>query len=602
MFGLPGLPNLMPPLPFGLPLPGLPPLGLPIPPLPLPGFPPAGGQGPKVQGDQNNVATPAGGFGAGVSGNGVADIDNVNLDGAELRALDNLMQTYLADGKFTKEEQKTYQEIRSLFGRGGAPAPNPTGGTAPTTPTTPTTPTPPAVPCPKDAWPMGDKNVNGRTFKSWGDPHEVSGDGGKFDNMKSGTFTKLKSASGDFEVQTTQAKDTSGRWPGATLNHKAAIKSGSDVVAYDGLAKTMSINGKNVPIPKEGQSVALPGGGQVVGTKDGVQVQTAKGDKVNVHQKDHYIDISGEISANRKDGEVRGSVGAFDHDSTAGNDLIGRDGKSYNMGDAKSLDTFLEDWRVKPGEDLFAPKDPAGGGGPGNADDQKAQAEFAALDKTGNGYLSGSEITPELKAAFPGKDRITFEDFKGFRAGKMEAEAVAKDEADFAKRDINNDGQLDGNEVGDAAGFDKGNNWKRPDGSTQTEISKEEFMAGRAAARKGGVAANPPAGGGAQTEAPKPVEAPPAIAKARKAKRKKKKRGFFSKLKRSFSKMAGKVFKVATNIAFAPVKHFAAVTQATVGVAGNLAKGDVGGAFNAGLQGAAGVVKAHDPFDGVKIF
>ena len=599
MFNLPGLNKLMPPLPLGLPFPLLP-LPLPGLNLPLPGLP-QGGNGPKVQGDQNQVQ-PTGGFGAGVSGNGVADIDNVNLDNAELRALDNLMQTYLADGKFTKEEQKTYQEIRSLFGRSGLQAPaNPPAGGGVTTP--PSTPTPPSSPQPTDCWPVGEKNANGRTFKSWGDPHEVSGDGGKFDNMKQGTFTKLKSASGDFEVQTTQDKDKSGRWPGATLNHKAAVKSGNDVVAYDGLAKSLTINGQKVDMPKPGQSVDLPGGGKVVGTADGVQIQTAKGDKVNIHQKDSSIDSSGEISPNRKDGEVRGSIGAFDADTTAGNDLVGRDGKQYNMGNKQSLDAFLEDWRVKPGEDLFAPKNPAGGGGPVGGGNAAAEAEFKALDKTGNGYLSGSEITPELKAAFPGKERITKEDFVGWKAAQLEAKAVAADEAEFAKRDINQDGQLDGNEVGDAAQYDKGGNWQRPDGTTQTEISKAEFMAGRAAARKAAATApvNPPAGGGVQTEGPKPGDDIPAIANVRKAKRKKKKRGFFSRLTRNISRMAGKVFRVATNIAFAPIRTAAAITGGALNIATNLAQGNVGGAFNAGAQGVTNVVRANDPFDGIRL-
>ncbi len=433
----------------------------------------------------------------------VADIDNVNLDAAELRALDNLRQTQLADGVITKQENAVYQETRGLFARSKEVSPNnPAGGAGPVTPTVPPVPTPPPTPAPVGLWPTGDKNVNGRTFKSWGDPHEVSGDGGKFDNMKSGTFTKLKSASGDFEVQTTQAKDASGRWPGATLNHQAAVKDGKDVVTYDGLAKSMSVNGKNVPIPKAGQTVDLPGGGKVVGTADGVQIQTSKGDKVNIHQKDKYIDISGEVSANRKDGEVRGSIGAFDHDTSGANDLVGRDGKQYNAGDAKSLDAFLEDWRAKPGESLFA-TDPAGGGAPKDPFDADVDAEFKARDKTANGYLSGNEIPADFKAANPGNTHVTLEDFKAFRK-KQEDAASAKDKTDFAARDINGDHQLDGNEVGDAAKYDKGGNWKRPDGTTQTEVSDMEFIAGRTNERRaarwadlGGAPANPPAGGGA---------------------------------------------------------------------------------------------------------
>jgi hypothetical protein len=57
-----------------------------------------------------------------------ADINNVNLDAPELRALDNLMQTYMADGELSAAEQKVYQEIRGLFAKDGGAAPAPAGG------------------------------------------------------------------------------------------------------------------------------------------------------------------------------------------------------------------------------------------------------------------------------------------------------------------------------------------------------------------------------------------------------------------------------------------------------------------------------------------
>ncbi|MEB3223395.1 MAG: hypothetical protein VKS61_15070, partial [Candidatus Sericytochromatia bacterium] len=298
-----------------------------------------------------------------------ADINNVNLSNEELRALDNLMQTYMADGTLTKEEQKTFQEIRKLFAATPdakppappapplprpVPLPNPTvpiGGAGPVgpKPTDPVGGTGPNSP----KWDHGQAAVDGRTFKSWGDPHEVTGDGGKFDNMKEGSFVKARSATGDFELQTVQGKDKSGRWPGATVNHAAAVKAGKDTVAYNGLTKTLTINGQAKAL-KDGETFKLPDGGSVSKTKDGLTITSPAGDKVNIHQKDKYIDISGEIGPNRKDGEVRGSLGNFDADKNGDNDLVGRDGKLVGSPkDKAAVDKFIEQWRTKPEENLF---------------------------------------------------------------------------------------------------------------------------------------------------------------------------------------------------------------------------------------------------------
>lgn len=358
----------------------------------------------------------------------------------------------------------------------------------------------------KAAWPTTDKPIEGRTFRSWGDPHEESGDGLKFDNMKVGTFTKLRSASGDFEVQATQGKDATGRWPGATLNHAIAVKSGNDVVAYDGLKKELSINGKQVPVPANGQSIALPGGGWVTGTADGPRITTNKGDIVQIEQKDGYIDFRGEVAAERKDGEIRGSVGAFDNDKDGGNDLLGRTGTQP----MNNLDAFLEDWRVKPGESLFNRNDPPGSGGPADPVDRA----FAGLDKNGEGYLSGNEIPAELKAAFPGKDRITKEDFKAWVKG-----AEARNAADFKKADVNGDGWLSGKELTEALKkYDQGGNFKLPNGQVVVELTLAEFQAGKkkeldALLTQWGKDVPPPVGGGDPVgggggDDPKPAKAP----------------------------------------------------------------------------------------------
>jgi hypothetical protein len=86
---------------------------------PAPAAPAAQAAAPQVAGDVTAAKlTPA------VPPAPPADINNVNLDATELRALDNLMQTYMADGELSAAEQKVYQEIRGLFAKdGGAAAP-----------------------------------------------------------------------------------------------------------------------------------------------------------------------------------------------------------------------------------------------------------------------------------------------------------------------------------------------------------------------------------------------------------------------------------------------------------------------------------------------
>lgn len=404
------------------------------------------------------------------------------------------------------------------------------------------------------SWSHGSNVVEGRKFSSVGDPHETTGDGGKFDNMEEGNFVKARSASGDFELQTVQGRDVSGRWPNATVNHAAAVKSGNDVVAYNGIDKTLTINGEAKEL-KPGQSYDLPGGGKVNVTDKGVTITTQAGDVVDITQRDNYIDVRGEVGPDRKDGEIRGSLGVFDADTDASNDLVSRDGTVMgNMKDQAVLDKFIEEWRTKPEENLFG-NDPIGNKGAGEGDsaevkadkelwakmdinqdnlldgnevgefgnfdvngdgnvdlmeflkgrhearaaqapapggavpagtgqtDADFEAEFKARDITGNGALTGTEIPADFKKAFPDVTRVTLQEFLAFRR-KQEADAAKKDTAEFKKADVNQDGRLDGNELG---------NWAQFDANQDGEVSEEEALKAlaeqRAAARAAELAA-----------------------------------------------------------------------------------------------------------------
>jgi hypothetical protein len=256
-------------------------------------------------------------------------------------------------------------------------------------------------------WPVGDKPIEGRTFADVGDPHETTGDGLHFDNMKRGEFVKLMSATGDFVLQTRQLPWE--RNNAATVNQAAAVQMGDDLVLFDNVAHKLTINGSDVPF-NAGSSYKLPSGGSVDVGADGVlHLVSPKGDKVDITVMDTYLNITGELSANRKDGEVRGLLGAFDNDTTVANDLLGRTG-STPIGDpnnADSMSKFLEEWRLGAGESLFD-----------RSEDMRFFNNY--LDKDGNGVAEGADVTDYVKGEFDinGDGKVTRNELLVARAAR----------------------------------------------------------------------------------------------------------------------------------------------------------------------------------------
>jgi len=208
--------------------------------------------------------------------------------------------------------------------------------------------------------------IQGAAFQSWGDPHEISGDGLKFDNMLTGTFTAFQSASGDLVLQKYQEKDEQGRWAGATLNKAAGIKVGDNTISYDIKGDQLMINGKKVSTAP-GSSYQLPDGGSVsVAANGNITVNSAVGDAITIEKQDGYIDFSGQVSSSRPSGSVFGSLGTFDADTDPTNDLRRPDGSVFPItyvpnksatnqiaeGQAY-VDQFLELWRVPTSKDLI---------------------------------------------------------------------------------------------------------------------------------------------------------------------------------------------------------------------------------------------------------
>lgn len=202
-------------------------------------------------------------------------------------------------------------------------------------------------------WEVQDRPIQGTTFSSVGDPHEKTGDGKAFDNYAEGEFVKLASQSGDFMLQTRQTKITSSVT--GIYNTAAGMKLGTDVVEYEATGKRdgLKVNGQPVAL-KEGEEKTLPGGGLVRRLKNAsltvarYEMVSPKGDKVAIQDYGKYLNLNGEVSSQRKDGEIRGSLGTFDNDTSATNDLLGRKGNQ-----PMAVKDFIEEWRVKPAERIF---------------------------------------------------------------------------------------------------------------------------------------------------------------------------------------------------------------------------------------------------------
>lgn len=195
------------------------------------------------------------------------------------------------------------------------------------------------------------KALEGTEFSSTGDPHEVTGDGNKFDNQKVGDFIKLQSSTGDLVLQSRQTAAPNNS--NVKYNTAIALKVEGEVITYDAKDNDkIKINGKEYRL-KPGVFVNLPrGAGKLTRDDNGdFTIETKDGDVINLKRKMDgmpHLDISGNISSFRRNGEVRGSLGTFDTDENAANDMVDRNGQAVT-----DLDKFLEGWRVKKDESLF---------------------------------------------------------------------------------------------------------------------------------------------------------------------------------------------------------------------------------------------------------
>ncbi|MEB3203565.1 MAG: hypothetical protein VKP57_02590 [Candidatus Sericytochromatia bacterium] len=235
------------------------------------------------------------------------------------------------------------------------------------------TPTPPR-------YQTSELKADGLKACSWGDPHFVSGDGRKWDNMLLADIVLARSKAGDLEIQSRQEK-VAGQSNGVTFNTEAAVRFGKEVIRYDGKSNTLTLDGRKLDL-KPGQTVALDGGGFIEKVGNDIRMVSAKGDEVIVKEQGGYIDIHVTLSAGRGDGEVTGGLGRFDADTDAGNDLVMRDGSQ-----TQDVDKFNSEWVVGASESLFGLADREAGKGAAQARVDQAQAKVAELAEAGEAAL-----------------------------------------------------------------------------------------------------------------------------------------------------------------------------------------------------------------------
>lgn len=228
------------------------------------------------------------------------------------------------------------------------PDPLPPPPVAPQPEPEPVTPPPaPEGPVYTDVW---SDTITGGTFESWGDPHEVTGDGLKFDNYKIGTFVAFRSVEGDLELQKRQArlndKET------GIFNVEASLTVGANRISYEAGSNTLLINGQRKAVTP-GETYTLADGTRVaIGvaknrkgeTQEGqpsLTIHSPKGDRITLQDQGNYLNFEGEISNRRASGSVFGSLGTFDSDNNKDNDMRLPDGTV-----TADVEAFLESWRV----------------------------------------------------------------------------------------------------------------------------------------------------------------------------------------------------------------------------------------------------------------
>lgn len=198
---------------------------------------------------------------------------------------------------------------------------------------------------------------------STGDPHLTTLDGTAFDLQSAGEFVLVRSANGDFEVQTRQVPIRDNPCGGVAVNERVALRLGDLIIEYgEGDSETIVVDGESVTplavpveLADEVFAVTAERGGVVISSATGEMVYLSKGGAVSVvvlvaaDRAGEYEGLLGNANGQKED-DLVGTNGVLDlppefddlHRSLADRWAIDEDTSLFSYADGESPATFRD--------------------------------------------------------------------------------------------------------------------------------------------------------------------------------------------------------------------------------------------------------------------
>lgn len=196
----------------------------------------------------------------------------------------------------------------------------------------------------------------------WGDVHLTTFDGKAYDLQSVGQVIYVKSLTDDFQVQTNQKPWYTGAQ--VSVNTAFAVKFNNQTYVYDSelaLNQELKVNGATVSLVSGGSATfgttRIQRSGSVYtitsAGADGNFATLEDNDVVTASDNGSYVDVFIKPSDLRA-GALQGLLG--DGDGDVSNDFAKRDGTILdpNLSVSQIHTTFVDEWRVRAGESLFA--------------------------------------------------------------------------------------------------------------------------------------------------------------------------------------------------------------------------------------------------------
>ena len=234
---------------------------------------------------------------------------------------------------------------------GAPPLSPPTTG-----PNSPPPPTPPLNPgvlaaFHKDGFNFSPRNAGGcggGPTTSWGDPHQITFDGLKYDFQTVGEYMLVESPDGQFEVQTRQ--EPYGNSRSASVNTAIAVRMGVNAASLYVSPQRLVINGEEVDIDSF-QSRDLGDGNTVSRAGNVYKFESWSGSYAEVQSKSSYLNTK--IWSTYEQGTMSGLMG--DMNGNPSDDLIERETEfvQENLSNEFINRELATSWRVREEESLF---------------------------------------------------------------------------------------------------------------------------------------------------------------------------------------------------------------------------------------------------------